>query len=137
MAQIPKDVFIPKGEYKWEAIRASGPGGQHVNKVASAIHLQFDIHRSSLPGWVKEKLLTLQDKRVSKEGIIHIKVSQSRSQRKNLDVAVRRLHRIVAQAYEVPKKRKKTRPSKKAIEKRLQAKARRSELKQSRKKIDY
>ncbi len=79
----------------------------------------------------------MNDKRISREGVIQLKVSHSRSQRKNLDEAVKRLNALVAKAYETPKKRKKTRPSKKAIEKRLKTKAKRSEIKKNRKKIDY
>ncbi|MEM6631416.1 MAG: alternative ribosome rescue aminoacyl-tRNA hydrolase ArfB [Bacteroidota bacterium] len=128
---------IPESEYEWEAIRASGPGGQHVNKVASAIHLRFNIKQSSLPKWIKERLLKAPDKRISGEGIVHIKVSRSRSQRRNLDEAVKRLNSLVSKAYEIPKKRKATRPSRKAIEKRLQSKARRSEVKKNRRKVDW
>ena len=137
MSQPPEHIHIPESEYVWEAVRASGPGGQHVNKVASAVHLRFDIHKSSLPLHVKERLLNMSDKRITQQGEILIKAGMHRSQHKNLEEALNRLKRLIARAATPPKKRKATRPPRKAIEKRLKYKARRKEIKKNRGKVDW
>ena len=129
-------MTIPENEYELSAIRASGPGGQHVNKVATAIQLRFDVHASSLSEVMKQKILAFPHKRISKAGIILIKVSKHRSQQKNREEAVKRLHKLVDRATEKRKRRIATKPSRRAIEKRLANKARRSEIKKNRGRID-
>jgi ribosome-associated protein len=119
------------------AIRAPGPGGQHVNKVSSAIHLRFDIAQSTaLSDDIKERLLSLKDRRISKTGVLVIKSSRFRNQEKNKEDALRRLSDLVNKGLETPKPRKKTKPSRLAREKRLEEKLRRSRLKQLRKSPD-
>ena len=136
MLLINDDIEIPEAELELNAIRSSGPGGQNVNKVATAIHLRFDIGASAvLPEYVKMRLLALNDRRISSEGIVNIKAQRSRSQDKNRIDALKRLGDLVQKGLVVPKKRKKTRPSRRAKEKRLADKARRSQVKQSRGRI--
>ena len=136
MLRINNNIEIPESELEFNAIRSSGPGGQNVNKVATAIHLRFDIVASSvLPDEVKSRLLTLRDRRISTDGVINIKAQRSRSQDKNKIDALKRLTDLLQKGLVVPKARKKTRPSRRAKERRLADKARRAQLKQSRGKI--
>lgn len=137
MLKISDELSIPDAEIEFSAIRAPGPGGQNVNKVSSAIHLRFDIAQSAaLSDDIKERLLALNDRRISKSGVVVIKSSRFRNQEKNKEDALRRLTELVRKAFEVPKPRKKTRPSRLAREKRLEEKSRRSRLKQLRKPVD-
>ena len=136
MLRISNAVSIPESEINISAIRAQGAGGQNVNKVASAIHLRFDISASSLPHYYKQKLLALRDKRITKEGVIVIKSQQHRSQERNKEAALTRLQQMVRAAGAIEKKRKPTKPSKGAKRRRLEGKARRSQLKSLRKKVD-
>ena len=117
------------------AIRAQGPGGQNVNKVSSAVHLRFDIRASSLPPHVKERLLALPGRRVSKDGILVLKAQTSRSQEQNKALALERLEEIVAEAAVVPEVRRPTRPTYGSKQRRLEGKAIRSEVKAARRKI--
>jgi ribosome-associated protein len=136
MLRINDNIEIPESEIEMNAIRASGPGGQNVNKVASAIHLRFDSQASAvLPDKVKQRLSELRDRRISADGIINIKAQRSRSQDKNRDDALRRLAELLRKAVVEPTTRKKTRPGRKAKEKRLADKAHRAKLKQARGKI--
>ncbi len=118
------------------AVRSQGKGGQNVNKVATAIHLRFEIASSSLPEEVKEKLLNLKDARVSKEGVIILKAQKFRTQEKNREDALDRLKEIIKKAVTVKKKRKATRPGAEAKQKRLESKARRSAVKALRGKVN-
>jgi len=136
MLRINNNIEIPESELELNAIRSSGPGGQNVNKVATAIHLRFDIAASSvLPDDVKSRLLDLRDRRISSDGVVNIKAQRSRSQDKNRIDALKRLADLLRKGLVAPKARKKTKPSRKSKEKRLADKARRAQVKQSRGRV--
>lgn len=135
MLEISRNVSIPQREIEMHAVRAGGPGGQNVNKVSSAIHLRFDIGRSSLPEQVKERLLRLRDRRLSSEGVIVIKAQRYRDQDKNRADALQRLQALVRKAMQQPRKRIPTKPSRAARRKRVDEKTRRGRLKALRGKV--
>lgn len=137
MLKISENIQISESKIIFQPIRAQGSGGQNVNKVSTAIHLRFDIHASDLPDDVKEKLLSLKDKRISKEGIIVIKAQQFRTREKNRQDGLARLAQMIRSVLKTKKKRRPTRPKASAVAKRLDRKSHRSRTKQLRKKIDY
>lgn len=133
--QITPSLALPDNELEFTAIRAQGAGGQNVNKVASAIHLRFDIRSSSLPEEYKNRLLTLRDHRITRDGCIIIKAQQYRTQEKNREDAIERLAQLIRCVTIVRKRRKPTRPSKASRAKRVNAKVKRGQDKALRKKI--
>lgn len=132
MLQISNKVIIPVSEIEISAIRSQGPGGQNVNKVATAIHLRFNIGASSLPDIHKEKLLNLSDQRITKEGVVVIKATEYRSQQKNKEEALRRLQELIKSVAVLPRKRKPTKPTRNSQKKRLDSKSKRGQIKSTR-----
>ncbi|HLZ34438.1 MAG TPA: alternative ribosome rescue aminoacyl-tRNA hydrolase ArfB [Nitrospira sp.] len=136
MLHISSHVIIPDSEIEIHAMRSQGAGGQHVNKVSSAVHLRFDIGASSLPPFYKEELLKLRDNRISEDGVVTIKAQQYRSQEQNREDALERLRALI-QSVAVPrKKRKATKPTKSSQNRRVESKKKAGRLKALRRSIE-
>ena len=133
MAAAPK-FPLDEREVEFSAIRAQGAGGQNVNKVSSAIHLRFDIHASSLPDAVKERLLALNDSRITEAGVLVLKAQQHRTQDMNRNDALARLQDVIDSVAMPPKNRRATKPTYASKQRRLEGKSLRSGIKAGRSK---
>ena len=127
---------VREEEVEFTAVRSQGPGGQNVNKVSSAVHLRFDIAASTLPEHVKERLLAMPGRRVSKEGILVLKAQSARSQEQNKAMALTRLQELVDEAAVVPIIRRPTKPTYGSKQRRLEGKAIRSQVKAGRGRVE-
>ena len=134
--EIFENVSIGEDELELSAIRSQGAGGQNVNKVASAIHLRFDIDASSLTDFLKQRLHRCRDKRITKDGIVVIKAQKHRTQEKNRADAIERLLELIRSVSKVHKTRISTKPSKRSRNKRMDVKTQRGKLKTTRNRVD-
>lgn len=133
---ISDSIRIPMSEIHLSAVRSRGAGGQNVNKVATAIHLRFDaLGSTAIPERIKQKLVALSDRRITDDGVVIIKSQAYRSQDRNRQAALTRLSELLASATREPKRRIKTKISRKSKQKRLDEKSRRGALKKTRRKF--
>ncbi len=126
---------LAEEEVDLQAIRAQGAGGQNVNKVSNAVHLRFDVRRSSLPEELKQRLMARRDQRISDEGIVVIKAQRYRSLEKNRADALARLRAVIDAAAEIPQSRRPTRPSSTSKRKRVETKVQRGQVKALRRRV--
>lgn len=137
MLEITPTIKIDENELHFDFVRAAGPGGQNVNKVATAVQLRFHVRASSLPEEVKARLIRLAGRRATGDGHLLIESKQFRTQEQNRENAVRRFVDLVRRSAVKPKIRRKTSPTKASKEERIKAKKKRGEIKRSRQRTDY
>lgn len=137
MIELRPGLFLDPEQIHWSAIRAQGAGGQNVNKVASAIHLRFDLRSANLPLWVQQRLLASGDQRITRDGVVVIKSQCHRTRELNRRDAQQRLVALLQEACTPPRARRATRPTRASQQRRLAGKARRGVVKSNRAKVDF
>ncbi len=137
MIEITPSVQIDERELQIDFIRSSGPGGQNVNKVATAVQLRFDVRGSSLPEEAKERLTRLAGNRMTSDGVLVIEAKRFRTQEQNREDAIQRFVDLVRKSLIKPKARKRTKPTQAAKEERLKGKKRRGEIKKIRQSREW
>jgi ribosome-associated protein len=132
---VPSPLALTADDVTWTAVRAQGAGGQNVNKVASAVHLRFEVASSRLPADVKARLLGSGDRRITPDGVVVLKAQRHRTQERNLADAIARLQAMVDAASVAPKPRTPTRPTRASKRRRVDEKVRRGRVKAARGKV--
>jgi ribosome-associated protein len=132
MIQITSSISIDESELQFDYVRASGPGGQNVNKVATAVQLRFDVSSSLLPDDIKHRLIKLAGSKMTNEGVLILEAKRYRTQEQNREDAIRRFVELVRKSTIKPKRRLKTRPTKASRERRIKKKKQRGEIKKNR-----
>jgi ribosome-associated protein len=135
LLEITSNIHLADWELDFQYVRSQGAGGQNVNKVASAVHLRFDIRRSSLPSFCKQRLLKFSDQRITREGIIVIKAQRHRTQELNREDALQRLKELIQEAVKPVKRRRASKPTKGSQRRRVDGKIRRGKIKDLRGKV--
>ena len=137
MIEITPSFSVDESELQFAFVRASGPGGQNVNKVATAVQLRFDVNHSLLPDEVKERLKHIAGNKITSDGELLIEAKKFRTQEQNRDDAVRRFIDLLQRAFQKPKRRRKTKPTAQSKERRLKEKKVRGEIKKIRQSKSY
>jgi ribosome-associated protein len=137
MIEITPDLALDEKDLQFQFIRASGPGGQNVNKVATAVQLRFDVNNAALPADVRDRLIKLAGKRMTLDGMLLIEARRFREQERNRQDALDRLVELLRRATQKPKSRRKTQPTRASRQRRIESKQRRSKLKRLRRPISH